>query len=96
MSRREYDINIVFNRVQINKVIIDLHFEKKHSASMNDEIILALVQQLDDLIVAPEEIDPPYSYFIQDKMEFNGKRYKLVWLTEEDEIFIGVLNAYRR
>ena len=26
----------------------------------------------------------------------NKKRYRLVWLIEKEELFIGVINAYRR
>jgi hypothetical protein len=96
MKRREYDISIDFNERQINKVIIDLHYEKKHGESVNDEIILELVQKLDGLKMFPDVLTPPYAYFTEDKMELNGKFYKLVWLLEDDQIYIGVVNAYRR
>jgi hypothetical protein len=44
----------------------------------------------------PDEESPPFFYFSTDKIELNGKFYKLVWLLEEDQIYIGVVNAYRR
>ena len=95
MSRREYDISIVFNEIEIKKVIIDPHFEEKHAESINDEIILGLVKQLDGLVRIPEPRHYPYSYF-SEELKLNGKHYRLVWLIEDQEIYIGVLNAYRR
>ena len=96
MKRREYDISITVNEVKIKKVIIDPHFETKHAKSITDEIILELVQRLDGQIVEAEDMDPPYSYYVSDRIELGGKFYKLVWLLEDKEIYIGVINAYRR
>jgi hypothetical protein len=96
MSRREYNISIVVNEKQINKVIIDPHFEQKHAESITDEIILSLVESLDGKKFFPEEVEPPFSYFTADKIELNGKLYKLIWLLEDDQIYIGIVNAYRR
>lgn len=96
MKRREYDISIVVNRRRISKVIIDPHFEEKHAASITDEIIIRLVKTLDGAIIDPEDENPPFAYFARDKIELDGKFYKLVWLLEDDQIYIGVVNAYRR
>ena len=96
MQRREYEISIEFNFKRIKKVIIDPHYEEKHAESISDEIILGLVKKLDGLRMIPEDVNPPYSYFTEDKMELNGNFYKLVWLLEDDQIYIGVVNAYRR
>lgn len=96
MSRREYPTNIKVNGVGIVKVIIDPHFEERHSETVSDEIILGLVKTLDGETFEPEEIDPPYKYFVVDRISYNGKKYKLVWLIEENQFYIGVVNAYRR
>ncbi len=96
MSRREYGISIVVNRRQISKIIIDPHYEEKHADSITDQIIIELVKTLDGQVVLPDEESPPYSYFTTDKIEFDGKFYKLVWLLEDEQIYIGVVNAYRR
>jgi len=96
MSRREYLIDIVVNKIKITKVIIDPHYEKKHSESINDEIILELVKTLDGKVFEPDQASPPYSYFKQDRIEHNAKFYKLIWLLEEKQIYVGVINAYRR
>ena len=96
MARREYGISIVVNRKRITKLIIDPHFEKKHAASINDDIIIKLVKTLDGEVVEPDQETPPYQYFSRDKIELDGKFYKLVWLLEDDQIYIGIVNAYRR
>ena len=96
MSRREYDISILLNRKRISKVIIDPHYEEKHAASINDEIILRLVRTLDGETVEALERRPPYSYFVRDRIELDGKFFKLVWLLEDDQIHIGIVNAHRR
>lgn len=95
MKRREYKVNIEFNDIRITKVIIDPHYEKKHSSSINDELILQLVQKIDGLVLFPESIKPPYSYF-SDEIRLNGKLYKMIWLLEDHQIYIGVINTYRR
>lgn len=95
MKRREYTIDIVFNGINIKKVIIDPHFELKHSKSVNDEIILQLVNKLDGELLIPDDIKQPYSYFVEEII-LNSKRYKMIWLIEDEQIYIGVVNVYRR
>ena len=80
----------------ITKVIIDPHYEEKHAESINDQIILELVKFLDGKIFEPDDEKGPYSYFVTDKIELENKQYKLIWLLEDHEIYIGVINAYRR
>jgi len=77
-------------------VIIDPHYEEKHADSVSDEIILELVKTLDGQEIEADDEDPPFTYFTTDKIELNGKSYKLIWLLEDEQIYIGVVNAYRR
>ena len=86
----------MINRRRITKVIIDPHYEQKHSESIHDELIIRLVKTLDGEVIVPEQESSPYSYFKQDKIELDGKFYKLIWLLEDDEMYVGVVNAYRR
>lgn len=44
----------------------------------------------------PEDTDSPYLYFVADGLVLIGKRYKLVWLPEDNKLYIGMVNAYRR
>ena len=96
MRRREHDIQITVNGQRITKVIIDPHYEAKHSSSVNDQTILDLVALLNGLRFEPEDTDTPYLYFATDGMVLDGKKYKLVWLLEDDKLYIGVVNVYRR
>ena len=96
MRRREYDLQITVNGRKIRKVIIDPHYETKHSGSLDDQIILRLVNELDGQWFEPDDEYAPYLYFVTDGMVMNGKKYKLIWLMEADKFYIGVVNAYRR
>jgi len=96
VNRREYAISITVNGCMITKVIIDPHFEEKHAESVSDEIILALVKTLDGQEYEADTENPPFSYFVTDKIMYQGKLYKLIWLLEDHDIYIGVVNAYRR
>jgi hypothetical protein len=96
MERREYNINpITVNRFLINRVIIDPHFEVKHSDHIDDKLIVELVNELNGRIEVPEAQDEEgFSYFAT-LLILNEKQYRLIWLLEADAIYVGVLNAYR-
>lgn len=63
ISRRSYQVNLIVNGRQINEVIIDPHYELKHSESVNDKIILALVQKLDGREFEPDDVDAELRVF---------------------------------
>lgn len=94
-ERRTYPIRpIQVNDRKIVQVVIDSHYEKRHSKAMSDELILKLVAQLDGRKELPEASKGPYSFFAT-LIEHHSKQYRLIWLLEEDAIYIGVVNAYR-
>ena len=95
-QRREYELKITVNSRQIHKVVIDSHYEEKHAESINDELILDLVKLLDGGTYPVESKQGAYKYFVTDDLALGDKFYKLVWLLEDDELYIGVVNAHRR
>jgi hypothetical protein len=95
-DRRDYKVSITVNSRSITRVIIDPHYELKHSDSVNDETILNLVQLLDGQTFAPEVERDGFQYFKTDPLSLNGVSYRLIWLLENNEIYIGVINAFRR
>jgi hypothetical protein len=97
MTRRVYPMRILINGRILEEVIVDPHYERKHSAAVSDEIILALVKLLNGRNFEPEDQkDDGYKYFVNDRMELNGRLYKLIWLLQDEQSFLGIVNAYRR
>ncbi len=96
--RRIYLAQIVVNDRLFRRVIIDTHYEKNHLESIDDSIILGLVQALDGKDFEPEEVGPTgFRYFALDPWYFAGKPYRLIWLIPPgDEDYIGVVNVFRR
>lgn len=95
-ERRDYKISITVNSISVTRVIIDPHYELKHSDSVDDATILNLVQLLDGQTFAPEAERDGFQYFKTDPLDLNGVNYRLIWLLEKNEIYIGVINAFRR
>ena len=77
-------------------MVIDPHYELKHSDSISDEVILELVQLLNGGTFPIQEKIGQFEYFATDGLKMNEKLYKLVWLLEDNELYIGVVNAHRR
>lgn len=96
VNRREYEISITVNSRRITKVVIDDHYEDKHRASVSDGLILRLVGLLDGGVFPVQDRNEAFEYFVTDRLKLDSKFYKLVWLLEGDELYIGVVNAYRR
>lgn len=94
MIRRKFKVNIVVNDRKYFEVIIDPHYEQKHSDHINDELILRLVLRLDRRSELPVDMDNEFSYFLT-RIELDQKRYRLIWLLEKDTDYIGVINAFR-
>ena len=96
MERRSYSVNITVNDKKIRTIIVDPHYEKKHSTSISDDLILELVRLLDGGDFSPEAVEESFEYYMTENLKIRGKKYRLVWLIENEELYIGVINAYRR
>lgn len=95
MSRSEYEIKpITINNTLISKVVIDDHYKEKHGESITDELILSLVKMLNNRFELPETTEDDYSYFVT-LINLESKQYRLIWLLEDNEIYIGIINAFR-
>ena len=94
-ERRSYAVKMVINGREINEVVIDPHYETKHS-DIDDALILELVKQLEGGEFLPEEYDGEWQYFMLDRIEHLGKSYRLVWCMRDRRLFIGVINCFRR
>ena len=97
MSRRVYSADLTVNGKRLNQIVIDPHYEEKHAKSVDDETIVALVGLLNGKTFVPIDVDDEgFEYFMNDRMEIKGKFFKLIWLLQENELFVGDVNAYRR
>lgn len=95
VGQRTYKIApIIVNGIRVVQVVIDSHYEEKHSDTMSDDLILELVQELDGRREIPETKTGQYSYFAT-LVEYEEKQYRLIWLLEDHAIYIGVVNACR-
>ena len=66
---------------------------RKHK-DVTDDVILDLVRQLDRIEQIPDDTNGAYQYF--SSLLFLGtKQYRLVWLLERNELYVGVITVYR-
>jgi hypothetical protein len=94
-ERRRYAVSLVVNGCPINEVVIDPHYEIKHP-DINDALILELVRGLDGKEFQPEDREGDWEFFILDRIEHQGKRYRLVWCMRDASMSLGVINCFRR
>ena len=95
-NRRSYPIKMTVNGKGINEVVIDPHYEEKHSGTINDDLILELVLLLDGKFYKPESQKSGFQYFVADPLMLRDLKYRLVWLLQEEKVYVGVVNAFRR
>jgi hypothetical protein len=94
-QRRSYHVNMVVNGRKINEIVIDPHYESRHS-DIDDSLILKLVGYLNRREFQAEERDGEWEYFMLDWIEHGGKFYRLVWCMGDRSSLIGVINCFRR
>ena len=93
--RRKYQVSIYINQAHFLELIVDPHFEEKHGKSMDDKVILQLVKNLDGQIFSPIDVDRDgFRYFKTEPMFFKGNPYRLIWLIDPDETYIGVIKLF--
>ncbi len=93
MGRREFKIRpIRINDRLISEVRIDSHVEKHKE--ITSELIIELIAELDGIEVRPEKRKESFEYFVT-QLYFGNKNYRLVWLLEDLQIYVGVITAFR-
>lgn len=85
---------VVFDRKYFSEVWIDPHYEEKHSESITDELILALVQRLGGKAAVPVSETYGYRYY-KYEVTYQQKPYRLILVRPFDDSYLGVRNAYR-
>ncbi len=93
MFRREFKIRpIRINGRLISEVRIDPHVEKHKE--ITSELIIELVTELDGIEVLPEKRKDSFEYFVT-QLYLGNKNYRLVWLLEDLQIYVGIITAFR-
>lgn len=90
-----FDIGTVtINNHDFRKVMIDWkHISIRHP-DVTQTLVLQAVRQLGGRHLNKEVTKPPYKYFVS-LLKLNEKNYRLIWLLEEGQDYVGVLNLYR-
>jgi len=94
-NRRSYAVSLVVNGRPISEVVIDPHYEIKHP-DINDALILELVRSLDGREFQAEEREGEWEFFMLDRIEHQGRRYRLVWCMRDASPCLGLINCFRR
>jgi hypothetical protein len=97
LVRREYLLKIEINGRMLKRVIIDAHYEVKHSRSVNDPLVLELVKTLNGTESQPKKVTSEgFEIFVDDPVFFGLKAYRMIWTLHPDENYIGIINVFRR
>ncbi len=94
-DRIEYPLQLVFNEITIRRVLIDQHYQERHSESMNDELILELVKGLDGQNYPIDEERGGFRYFTIEPVVYESKPYRVILTLFVGDDFLGVVNAFR-
>jgi hypothetical protein len=90
-------LQIILNGQRLTKVVIDAHYEMKHSKSINDELILELVRLLNGRTLEFETVSAAsWEIYVYDPLYLGGRPYRMVFCTHQEERILGVINAFRR
>jgi hypothetical protein len=87
-------MQLKLNGKDINRVIIDQHYKKKHG-DLTDEIILKLLKSIDGEDVAIVKTEEDFEYYKIEPVFYNQAPYRLIIVLNIFENFLGVVNAFR-
>ncbi len=92
---RSYKGVFWFNDELYPELLIDPHFEVKHSASISDDLIIKLVRRLHLSDFELSGTKSGYGYY-KVNAEYLGKLYRLILVVPLHREYLGVRNAHRR
>lgn len=92
---RQHSVSLTMGGHHLDEVWIDPHYEEKHKDSINDELILAIVKDLNGWLIVLSAVVGGYSFYEADGA-YDGKMYRLILVVPFDNRYLGVRNAYRR
>jgi hypothetical protein len=79
----------------VSRVVIDQHYRENHAESVNDELILQLVRELDGKTFPVELVRGEFEYFTAEPVQVADKPYRLVLVLCVSDDYLGVINAFR-
>lgn len=91
-GRRIYPIKLVVNSLKLNEVVIDPHYESKHSY-MSDERIFEIVKFLNNKKFIPTNRKKQYLYFETD-IDYDNRNHRLIWCLEDGKNYLGIIHCY--
>lgn len=94
-KRHEYKLKITINGRKLNRVIIDQHYQEKHSATVDDRTILELVKTLHEEVLPVDKEEDGYQYFRVEPVIHDKSPYRLVLVIYIHDDSLGVINAFR-
>ncbi len=93
-KRTEYHLLIWINGRAYNKVVIDQHYKEKHAESINDELILELLEKLNGETIPIEFEHGEFQYLTREVLR-GDRPYRLILVIDIFESYLGVINAFR-
>jgi hypothetical protein len=95
--QREYMLRLTVNSRKLSRVLIDSHYEIKHSGSINDAIVLELVKKLNGGTFEHDKVTKAgWEIYSNDPWYLDGKPYRIIWCLHPGETYLGVINVFRR
>ena len=94
-KRRVYkaEERLIVNNRLVAEIVIDPHVDK-HKDHIDDELIISLVNLLNGRVFEAETKSDGFDYYVS-KILFDKKVYRLVWLQQEMQFYIGVITAFK-
>lgn len=92
---RRYEIKLNVDGIHYTELWIDPHYEDQSKDSINDQLILELVKEVDGWLITFNSEVGGYRFYEADG-NYQSKVYRLILVIPPDKSYLGIRNAYRR